>query len=137
MPDIMNKITDTSRPASPEVSPEYVAAIAALHRQAQEKETAAIQRAAERYRRRRNHIEDPRGSCDRAGRWFPDYTENFDARGHRYPSWCWPWSYMQACRTAAHCAKLEGIPQLVRKVRKAARKLDEAAKLANKEAQAK
>jgi hypothetical protein len=133
----MNKNPDSNRPASTEVSPEYVAAIAALHRQAQEKETAAIQRAAERYRRRRDRLEDPRGSCDRAGRWFPDYTENFVLRGYRIPSRTWPWSYMLACRTIAHCARLEGIPQLVSEVRKAARKLDQEAKSANKEAQAK
>lgn len=94
----MNKTPDSNRPASTEVCPEYVAAIAALHRQAQENETAAIQRAAERYLRRRDRIEHPDGRFDRAGRWYPDDNEDFEPSGRRAPSRTWPWSYMLACR---------------------------------------
>jgi len=133
----MIKPIENTGPASAEVSPNIVATIATVPLRALLNQTRAIRRAAERFLRRRDRTEHPEGKCDRAGRWYPADSENFDHRGRRIPSRAWPWSYMQACRTLAHCAHLEGVPGLVSEVRKAARKLDQEAKSANKEAQAK
>jgi hypothetical protein len=59
----------------------------------------------------------PEGQFDGAGRWYPDASENLDTSCHRTPSRAWPYSYLQACRTAAHCAQLIGVEEvsLVRK----------------------
>ncbi len=116
-------------PAPAVVSPQIVAPAATVPPKARKK--PAVLRAAERYIRQRDRIEPPDGGTDNAGRWYPEASEQLDTRRYRYPSRTWPWSYMVACRTIAHCAKLEGIPEKVSDGRKGARRLDREAKLLN------
>lgn len=70
-------------------------------------------RAAVRYVKRRDRDEHPAGNTDRGGRWYPNDSENLDTRYYRSPSREYPWSYMLACRTLAHCAQLEGCKDLL------------------------
>ena len=46
-------------------------------------------------------------------RWYPDASESLDTSNYRYPSRRYPWSYMLACRTLAHCARLERCTDLL------------------------
>lgn len=63
--------------------------------------------ALERYRRRQLRFERPDGYFDHAGRWWPNTTESQVTRYARTPSRAWPYSYLTACRTLAHCEELE------------------------------
>lgn len=131
----MENPTDINEPAPAPAgtSSKIVAASATVAFKADKKKMRKINRAAQRYLRRRDRDEHPEGRTDNAGRWYPAESEKFDASHHRFPSRYWPWSYMTACRTIAHCAMLEGIPELLSEVRKEARRLDRKSKLLNRE----
>lgn len=59
---------------------------------------------------RRDRTEHPRGKFDRAGRWYPDETEERDCcRMVRSPSRAHPYSYMTHCRSLTHVAALYGV----------------------------
>lgn len=60
------------------------------------------------YEARRDRITHPKGSRDRAGRWYPSAIEDAYGDGTcvRSPSRAWPWSYMHRCRTRQHCRVL-------------------------------
>lgn len=122
---------DQLAPAPAETGPKIVADAATVAPKADTKTKRKINRAAQRYLRRRDRVEHPEGRTDNAGRWYPAESENFDASHYRSPSRSWPWSYMIACRTIAHCAMLERIPELLGEVRKEARRLDRKSKLLN------
>lgn len=50
---------------------------------------------------------NPEGTFDNAGRWFPSRREDsLHLRGIRGPSRAWPYTYLKACRTLAHCRLL-------------------------------
>lgn len=82
--------------------------------------------AAVRYIRRRDRIEHPAGKTDNGGRWYPANSECLDTSFYRSPSRQWPWSYMLACRTAAHCAQMHGAD--VTSTRRIARLIDKCSK---------
>jgi hypothetical protein len=85
--------------------------------------SSAPLRAAVRYISRRDRLEHPNGWQDSGGRWYPNETEGLDTGSYRLPSRRYPWSYMQACRTVAHCAKLERCSKLLL-VKRIARAID-------------
>lgn len=85
--------------------------------------TSAPARAAVRYISRRDRLEHPDGWQDSGGRWYPNESEGLDTGRYRLPSRSYPWSYMHACRTIAHCAKLERCTKLLL-VRRIARAID-------------
>lgn len=111
-------------PALPTLNAKYAAAVTALLADVTPSEADAITEAALRYTFRRDRAEHPSGKTDNAGRWYPHASEKLDTSAYRAPSRAWPWSYMHACRTIAHCARLEGVPQHVSKVRRLARQFD-------------
>lgn len=131
----MENPTDINQPvpALAGASSKIVADPATMALKADKKKMLKINRAAQRYLRRRDWDEHPEGRTDNAGRWYPAESEKFDASRHRVPSRSWPWSYKVACRTTAHCAMLEGIPELLSEVRKEARRLDRKSKQLNRE----
>lgn len=67
-----------------------------------------INRAAARYYRRKTRQEWPRGAY-RGRKWFPADSEGLDCSRYRPPSIAFPYSYRDACRTALHCARMEGV----------------------------
>lgn len=67
-----------------------------------------IQNAAKQYIRRQDRSEHPDGKFDNAGRWYPDDIEELDTDMYRSPSRAYPYSYMLACRSLEHIAKLNG-----------------------------
>ena len=77
-----------------------------------------VLKSAVKFLNRKNRNEDPEGEFDNGGRWYPEGkdAEVFDY-SHRSPSRAYPYSYLTACRTAEHCAKLYGAD--VHQVRKA------------------
>jgi hypothetical protein len=88
-----------------------------------------ITAAAELYIARRDRHAHPDGHTDNGGRWYPSDTEDCGVTNTiRSPSRAWPWSYMAACRTAAHVAALCGVDATA--LRREAREIDRAKKLA-------
>lgn len=75
-----------------------------------------IDKAALRYIRRKNRAEHPAGKFDSAKRWYPNPCEGLDVSNFRSPSHAFPFSYLLACRTAAHCARLEGVGEFAKLV---------------------
>ncbi len=67
--------------------------------------------AAIEYLRRKNRISHPSGKCDNGGRWYPFGKDEQVMASVRAPSREWPWSYMHACRTVGHCARLYDIDE--------------------------
>jgi len=60
---------------------------------------------------RQDRTSNPDGTFDKAGRWYPSDSERCDCcTAVRGPSRAYPYSYMTHCRTAAHVAKLHGVP---------------------------
>lgn len=74
-------------------------------------------RATLRYVNRKLRYENPKGSFDKSGRWFPANSEGLNTDRYRPPSRRWCYSYMVACRTAKHCAALESALDNVKLVR--------------------
>lgn len=68
-----------------------------------------IDEAAVRFVRRKRRLEHPDGTFDRAQRWYPASSEGLNTDCYRSPSREYPYSYLLACRTAVHCARLAGI----------------------------
>lgn len=62
--------------------------------------------AAIRYIRRRDGLERPLGFYDRGGRWYPSEDEGLDVGRYRPPSRRWQNTYLNPCKTVAHCAKM-------------------------------
>lgn len=87
-------------------SAKCAALVAALVNQ---KRVVAVFRAYARWRRRVARTEHPDGRNDQARRWYPSASENIDGfTDHvRSPSQAWPFSYMLAARTLAHCEALD------------------------------
>ncbi|HIE5648304.1 TPA: hypothetical protein ACXNQV_000098 [Stenotrophomonas maltophilia] len=74
-------------------------------------EREAAYNGAMKYRRRQERTEHPTGDFDKAKRFYPDEVESpggIIERTIREPSRAWPFSYMIACRSLAHCCHLEG-----------------------------
>jgi hypothetical protein len=85
----------------------------------------AVKQAALCYVRRRDRLEHPLGEFDNAGRWYPDPSEGLDTCRLRSPSRAWPFTYQRACRSLAHCMRLEGVPsEHATEVRREVRRLD-------------
>lgn len=82
-----------------------------------------IRTAGAIYLRRRDRIDHPNGKFDKAGRWYPDASEKLDKTQYRSPSAAYPWSYMHACRTIKHAAKLGGVPHHAAEVRHQAKRI--------------
>lgn len=73
---------------------------------------SALSRALARFQARKECIERPQGSRDKAGRWWPSPAEAQPCCGSiRSPSREWPWSLYVHCITAEHVAALEGVPR--------------------------
>ena len=89
-----------------------------------------ILRAACTYLRRRDRLEHPAGSFDKAKRWYPDAKECLDTSCIRSPSRAYPHSYNHACRTIKHCAKLHGVSDRLTEVRREIRRVEAKATLA-------
>ena len=68
----------------------------------------SIQSCAQQYIARKYRTEHPDGEFDNAGRWYPDEIEELDTSMYRSPSRAYKYSYMLACRTVEHVAKLHG-----------------------------
>lgn len=80
----------------------------------------ALLDAASCYTQRQARTAHPKGSTDKAGRWFPSSSERqVCCESIRSPSRAHPWSYMLHCRTASHCAALYGVDE--RALRRAVR----------------
>jgi hypothetical protein len=73
---------------------------------------------------RKERFEHPDGRTGAGKKWYPAESEGLDESAYRSPSHAYPWSYMHACRTAAHCAAM--CKGDVRAVRKLARAIDKA-----------
>lgn len=59
------------------------------------------------YAARQERRQHPRGSFDKAGRWYPAESEACSCcAGLRSPSQRWPYSLMLHCRTRKHVANL-------------------------------
>ena len=54
---------------------------------------------------------------------YPDSSEPLDTSCYRTPSRAYPYSYLLPCRTAAHCARIEGVEEYTSVVRWRARVL--------------
>lgn len=99
-----------------DASPSDLATTRALHRglrglklavNAFERETKRLARVVWEARQRRQV--HPSGTFDNASRWMPDPHEDPGSviqRTIRSPSRAWPYSYMTACRSRAHCLRL-------------------------------
>lgn len=57
---------------------------------------------------RKNRRTDPPGKFDKVGRFYAD-EQTYAVRNVRSPSKNWPYSQMNAARTAAHCAEVRGV----------------------------
>ena len=65
--------------------------------------------ALERYEARRQGLERPAGTSDRARRWYPAPEERRACCDRvRPPSRAWPWSLWKHCRSLEHVARLVG-----------------------------
>jgi hypothetical protein len=85
-----------------------------------------IEEALQEYMDRQSRRHHPRGTFDKAGRWYPDAAEEQACCGKiRTPSRAYPYSYMTHCRTAEHVAALYGVD--VKDLRKAIRQSKKAA----------
>ena len=73
-----------------------------------EAQRAALERAAEEYESRQRHTRQPVGHYQGGQRWWPD--EKSERRsccvGLREPSYGWPSSLRNHCRTLSHVAEL-------------------------------
>lgn len=74
--------------------------------------------AACHYLLRRERMDHPVGWFDTGGRRYPDDSEGLIWRHFRMPTRTYPYSYLLACRSAAHCARLHGCEDvtLVRRI---------------------
>lgn len=70
---------------------------------------ANIIRAGRMFYRRKNRLEHVPGEFDEAGRFYAD-EQTPSVRQARSPSKTWPYSQMNAARTAAHCASVCRVP---------------------------
>lgn len=62
------------------------------------------------YLRRRDRLDHPAGSFDRAGRWWPNDAEQQSCcSAIRSPSRAWPYSLLVHCRSLGHVAALTGV----------------------------
>lgn len=81
-------------------------------------------KTAFQYLLRRERVEDPEGSFDKKGRWYPSEEERCACCASvRAPSNAYPYSYMKHARSLEHCAWLavkEGPKDFTALVRKAA-----------------
>jgi len=71
-----------------------------------------VVQAAQEFIARRDRRSHPDGRTDNGGRWYPSDDENINrtvTSTIRSPTRAYPWSYMHACRTAAHVAELFGV----------------------------
>jgi len=66
-----------------------------------------LELAVKTYIARRDRNENPKGSFDKAGRWYPDAM--LDCCNVRTPSRAYPYSLMVHCRTMAHIASEYGV----------------------------
>lgn len=61
-----------------------------------------------RWLRRKSRQEHPDGEFDKARRWYPsEHDEEVFEYDVRKPSWKWPYSYLLACRSLAHCERYD------------------------------
>ena len=63
--------------------------------------------ALRRYQRRQARLEHPQGKFDKGGRWYPEGKDEEVMGAVRSPSRSFPNSYNLACRSLAHCERLE------------------------------
>ncbi len=78
--------------------------------------------AARVFVRRRDRLEDPDGSFDSTGRWWPaDHEKAACCQSIRSPSRHYRYSLLTHCRTARHIACLTSVPETeIRKLAKTA-----------------
>jgi hypothetical protein len=70
--------------------------------------TEKLRLAAVRYLALQSRSIHPRGNRGGGGPWYP--CQQFDCCANiRSPSWRWPWSLMNHCRTMPHVANETGI----------------------------
>lgn len=62
--------------------------------------------AARSYLYRQGRIENPVGSYDKSGRWYPEGKDEEVMAPVRSPSRSFPYSYLKAALTIKHCAAL-------------------------------
>ncbi len=84
----------------------------------------ALERAAEEFEGRQQHTRQPIGYYQGGQRWWPDETRErrWCCSGLREPSYSWPNSLRNHCRTLAHVAEVfQVLPEdLRRRVRERA-----------------
>ena len=73
-------------------------------------ENTQLVKAALLYSRRQNRLDQPDGSFDRSGRWYPSEEERqVCCSGIRTPSRAFPYSLNAHCRSIEHIAHLTGV----------------------------
>ena len=83
---------------------------------------ALVVRAAVQYLRLQDREENPSGTFDDGGRWYPDAGEAQQCcQGIRQPSRSYPYSLMTHCRSVEHVALREGVDRTA--MQRVARKL--------------
>lgn len=99
-------------PAAVEVVPVQAAPVAGIDAVVAAAEAegipASVIRAGRMFYRRKNRLEHVPGDFDKAGRFYAD-EQTPSVRQARSPSKAWPYSQMNAARTAAHCASACGV----------------------------